>query len=269
MLVNQHTKIAVLLEHHPQALETIVSLNPRFEKLRNPLLRRLMAGRTSIGMAASIAGCAEDDFFRVLRPLGFETAHKKQESGNPKKQMPHVLQSIEKEQVVSLNVRPVLEDGNDPLKEILATVKALKQGEVLKIINTFEPTPLIVMLQRKGFKHWTHTIHHQYIETWFYRETEEQVADLTALVSASKEDWQSVRARYADRLTEIDVRALEMPQPMILILESLESLPEKHALYVVHKRIPVFLLPELAQRNFDYRSRELSEDEVHLIIFRN
>jgi uncharacterized protein (DUF2249 family) len=56
---------------------------------------------------------------------------------------------------------------------------------------------------------------------------------------------------------------------MMTILEALEKLPPGQALYVHHKRIPVFLLTELKERNFEYRIREISEAEVHLIIFHN
>lgn len=59
-----------------------------------------------------------------------------------------------------------------------------------------------------------------------------------------------------------------MPMPMLTILELLENLPEDNALYVYHKRIPVFLLPELADRKLDYRIMEISEGEVHLLIFK-
>ena len=72
MLINEQTKIAALLKHHPDALEKIISLSSDFKKLRNPLLRKLMAGRTSIAMASKIGGCLPEDFFKILAPLGFE-----------------------------------------------------------------------------------------------------------------------------------------------------------------------------------------------------
>ena len=56
---------------------------------------------------------------------------------------------------------------------------------------------------------------------------------------------------------------------MLTILEALEKLPSDHALYVYHKRIPVFLLPELAEKKFDYRIKEISDGEVHLLIFKS
>jgi len=56
---------------------------------------------------------------------------------------------------------------------------------------------------------------------------------------------------------------------MHTILEALETLPAEKALFVYHKRIPVFLLPELQERNLSYRVKEISETEVHLLIYKD
>ena len=72
---------------------------------------------------------------------------------------------------------------------------------------------------------------------------------------------------FADRIQKVDVRHLEMPKPMHTILEALDGLSHGTALYVYHKRIPVFLLPELVHRGFDYRIKEVEDGEVHLLIF--
>lgn len=37
MIINSETKIAAILKKNPAALEAIVSITPKFEKLRNPL----------------------------------------------------------------------------------------------------------------------------------------------------------------------------------------------------------------------------------------
>ena len=72
MTINADTKIAAILKQNPAALESIISINSKFEKLRNPLLRKLMAGRTSIRMASKISGSSLEDFYSKLEPLGFE-----------------------------------------------------------------------------------------------------------------------------------------------------------------------------------------------------
>ena len=60
-----------------------------------------------------------------------------------------------------------------------------------------------------------------------------------------------------------------MPGPMLTILDALENLPSETALFVYHKRIPVFLLPELKEREFDFRIKEVGDSEVHLLIFKD
>lgn len=63
MTINANTKIGAILKRHPAALDVIVGISPKFEKLRNPILRKLMAGRASIAMASKIGGCSVDVFF--------------------------------------------------------------------------------------------------------------------------------------------------------------------------------------------------------------
>jgi len=69
-------------------------------------------------------------------------------------------------------------------------------------------------------------------------------------------------------MPEVDVRDLEMPMPMQTILEKIEQLPEGYALFVHHKRIPQFLLPELKKRNFSYVAREIDPDYTQLIVYK-
>ncbi|WEK33918.1 MAG: iron-sulfur cluster repair di-iron protein [Candidatus Pseudobacter hemicellulosilyticus] len=86
--------------------------------------------------------------------------------------------------------------------------------------------------------------------------------------AAVSDDWDQVQARFADSLVTIDVRPLEMPKPMLAILEALEKLPAEKALFVYHKKVPVFLLPELKDRQYSYRIKELGEGQVHMLIFK-
>lgn len=270
MIINEKTKIATLLKHNPDALEAIVSLSPDFEKLRNPLLRKLMAPRASIAMAAKIGGCKPQDFFDKLRPLGFEGDSSVKEAATVQKSLPPFLQKVSAEKLVVLDVRPVLAGGKDPLNLIMQTVKSLKPGQVLKIVNTFEPTPLIGVLRKQGFEAHVEVIGEKLVETWFYKK--DTVADVQPQVAAQPapaDDWEGTLQRFEGRLQTVDVRHLEMPLPMTTILEALERLPQGEALYVYHKKVPVFLLNELNDRAFEYRIRELGEGQVHLIIFKD
>lgn len=271
MLINEQTKIAALLKHHPDALETIITLSPDFKKLRNPILRKLMAGRTSIAMASKIGGCNPEDFFKALAPLGFEVdAHRSgtHEEVSERKPLPDFLKNINSNKIIPFDVREMLAGGADPLKAIQQKVKALNTGEVLQIINTFEPVPLIKLLEKQGFKSHVDFVSHDKVDTYFFKTTESAAPELADDVTTSG-DWDQILKHFENNLVEIDVRHLEMPMPMMTILEALETLPNGKALYVNHKRIPVFLLTELKDRNFDYRIKDVQEGEVYLLIFKN
>lgn len=274
MLINAQTKIATLLKHHPDALETIVSIEPDFKKLRNPILRKLMAGRTSIAMASKIGGCKPEDFFKALAPLGFEADNNAVNINEPIKEnkpIPTYLQNIQPSQIVNFDVRAILASGSDPLKQIQQKVKELQQGQVLLIINNFEPVPLISLLSKQGFASYVKYIDENTIETYFYKTdatTNNEIKTATAEVATTSE-WEKLLQSFENNLVPIDVRHLEMPMPMMTILEALETLPNQKALYVHHKRIPVFLLTELKDRNFDYRIKEVQDGEVYLLIFKN
>lgn len=270
MLINENTKIAALLKHHPDALETIVTLSPDFKKLRNPILRKLMAARTSIAMASKIGGCKPEDFFTALKPLGFEvdtTGSPPLEKTAEKLPIPDYLKLLPSEKIIPFDVRELLAGGSDPLRQIQQKVKDMKQGEALKIINTFEPVPLIKLLEKQGFKTYVNQINNNLIETYFFKTSNEVAPNLEAETNSSG-DWDMLIKQFEHNLQEIDVRHLEMPMPMMTILETLETLPAQKALYVHHKRIPVFLLTELKDRNFDFRIKKVQEGEVYLLIFK-
>jgi len=268
MTINANTKIAPILKQNPKALEAIVSISPQFEKLRNPLLRKVMAGRTTLTAASKFGGCSVEDFFRKLEPLGFEIDRNTRAVEEAGKAVPAFISSFKKEQLIELDVRPVIASGNDPLNLIMEKVKRILPGQVLKIINTFEPTPLVLMLEKKGFETYVDKISDNLIETYFHKTGKNNPAD-TKTEQPETNDWDEVLQGFGDHIQEIEVRHLEMPQPMLAILAALDELPTGVALYVYHKRIPVFLLPELLQRGFDYRIREIRDGEVHLLIFKN
>lgn len=266
--INANTKISALLKQNPDALETIVSISPKFIKLRNPLLRKLIAGRTSIAMASKIGGCTVDDFFNKLQPLGFIIDKVNVEVESKKNPVPGFLKNIEKEKMIEVDVRPIIESGKDPLNIILKNVKQLQEGQVLNIINSFEPTPLMHLLGKQGFESYAEVIHENVVHTYFHKKTDEPfIAEDREVPDV--QDWDEVMSRFAGKLVTVDVRQMEMPLPMHTILDALDNLPADKALFVYHKRIPVFLLPELDERKFKFRIREINDAEIHLLIYKD
>jgi len=268
MIICPNTKISKILKQNSDALEAIISITPKFEKLRNPLLRKLMAARTSIGMASIIAGVSVETFFEKLQPLGFEPDRETEpESNTEKPKLPAYFNSLSPQQIIEFDVRPIINSGEDPLSSIVKKVKSIPQNCALKIINSFEPTPLISLLKKQGFDSFVNKVDDETVEAYFYKTG---VATIQLNESENNsEGWDEMIKRFEAKTETVDVRQLEMPQPMMAILAALEKLPEDKALFVYHKRIPVFLLPELRERKFDYRIKETAPNEVHLLIFKD
>lgn len=269
MLINAHTKIGSILKESADALDAIISISPKFEKLRNPLLRKVMAARTSIATASKIGGCRVADFFNKLKPLGFEIDDSILAGQEvKKKKLPAFMLNLKQEQLTELDVRPLIMSGKDPLGLIMQKIRWLRPGETLKIINSFYPEPLILLLKKQGFDSFADVIDDNLVETYFYKNEVIATTDTKPLVDVYG-GWDEISEKYKDNLQTIDVRRMEMPLPMMTILDALDKLSVDSALFVYHKRIPVFLLPELSERKFSYLIRETRGGEINLLIYRD
>jgi hypothetical protein len=82
------------------------------------------------------------------------------------------------------------------------------------------------------------------------------------------DDFDTKMVDFGSNLVEIDVRQLEMPEPMVTILNALTTLPENHALFVHHKKVPQFLLPELKTRNMTWLTKDMEEGYVQMLIWK-
>jgi uncharacterized protein (DUF2249 family) len=265
MEINPNTRISQLIAEHPDALEAIVSIHPRFSKLRNPLLRKLMAARTTIGMASKIAGCSFSDFTAKLRPLGFTVDHSGNESIS-QEPFPSWLSNAEPENIVELDVRPVLESGKDPLRLIIEKMNALQSNQILCVLNSFEPTPLISLLTNKGYE--SFVIHEGELCKTYFNASIESTVPSVSLPEVS-DGWEERFDFYRNNLVEIDVRQLAMPMPMVRVLETLATLPHDKALLVHHRKVPAFLLPELSERKFSYLINEFAPEKVDILIYKS
>src|SRR5690606_30280679 len=125
----------------------------------------------------------------------------------------------------------------DPLKPVFQALNQLPAGHVLKIINSFEPTPLIALVEQKGYSSYVEAEDSATVFTYFYKISNAGAIDLEVMESEG-EGWDEEFDK-AEEMVEIDVRELPMPQPMIAILEALEGLSSGQALHVQHKKVPI------------------------------
>lgn len=267
MIINRSTTIKSLLDaKQEEVIAVLSSLNKNFERLNSPLLRKLLAARISIEQACKVGGCSLPDFFKAMERIGFKTA----ESVSPTSAGNNETAPFDcLEPACTLDVRADLAAGKDPLKKIMYAISDIKPGECLKLINTFEPLPLIDLLGKKGYSHFVRREAPELVITYFkktgLKENSACAPDPELSETAS---FEQKKASFGDRVVELDVRNLDMPQPMVRILESCENLRDGQAIFVNHKKIPLYLLPHLQDRGFSCLIHELAEDDVKLLIFK-
>lgn len=266
-----NTKIAAILKANPAALDAIASISSHFEKLRNPLLRKLLASRVSINDAARIGGCQVEDFYAKLAPLGFtvtSAAAPVPYSSEPAAaRWPVFLRQLPPQHTITLDVRPHIASGQDPFRLIIDAVKKLPAKQALQLVNNFEPTPLLAILKHKGFRYFVDKRNPNLVHTYFWREAAADLqTEITLEPDAAKFD--DLLAAYAGNMRRVDVRYLDMPQPMVTILQELSQLADNEALFVQHKRVPQYLLPQLRERGFSISIKEAQAGEVYLLIYK-
>ena len=270
-LANIHpkTKISALIKANAEVINALSELNPHFKKLHNPVLRKLLASRVTIDDACRISGSKLEDFMSKMRELGFNT----NTSLEPNITTPSessISTLFQNLTAIQLDVRPALASGNDPLKLILTAIDGLKPTECLKLINTFEPLPLITLLAKRGFASYTERQKPDEVITWFAKsENSVLPAEDIPIADSDAEEFNTIFESFSpDNLHSIDVRELAMPLPMVTILSELKNLPKQKALFVLHKKVPVYLLPELKDRGFSYLIQNTPDDKVNLLIYR-
>lgn len=272
MQITAQTRISVLIKHNKNSIDAIASIAKPLEKLKNPILRKIMASRVNIAEAAKLSATSIKDFARVLKPLGFDLVDTIQEEDAKVSSTPDWLKNMDKKTIESFDVRAILASGDDPLKQIIKRFKEVKVGSTLCIINSFVPTPLINLLQKDGVKTHTETINAEEFHSYFFKTSptkaikEENTSEQVFM--DSEERFNELYSGFPkEKIKEIDVRHLEMPMPMQTILQELAILEKDSALYVNHKRIPIYLLEELADRDFQIHVLNIEENNVKLLIF--
>lgn len=269
MKINSKTKISTIIKQNSEAIEVIASINPHFNKLRNPILRAVLAPRVTIEDACRIGKCEVNEMLQKLFAIGFELDLQTFE-GEEKNEVTDnktIQEIIKFGKVKSLDVRPILAGGEDPFLNIMEVLKDVPDGYALEVINSFEPTPLIKIMEKKGYQ--TYVISDGgLIKTYFAKimETLEMIEDCKTDFMVSIDVFEQEREKVKGHCSELDVRDLEMPLPMMTILNEVEELVEGQSLLVHHKKVPQYLLPELVERQFKIWMTEIEKGYVKLLI---
>lgn len=267
MIINENTKISELIKANEKAIDAIASINKHFEKLRNPILRKILASRVTIADAAKIGNSSVDVFFEKLAQLGFKVNANVKAQTSEASSDDQAWQQMESKIVTEMDVREQIATNLDPFNNIYNSVTKLQANQVLKLVNSFEPIPLIKLLRQKGYI--CEVRNQGDIVVTLIMKTDLSNSNIESATTNEDKDFDATVARFRNNSKTIDVREMEMPKPMISILEECNKLQAGWVLLVKHKRVPQFLFPELVALNFQWKIKKINEENVQLIIYKN
>lgn len=152
LIISPKTKVLQLIETYPQLEDVLINYVPAFRKLKNPILRKTVAKIATLQQAAVVGNVKVEDLINLLRKeVGQDTIEMANEVNyNTKQPVWFDLSKIKSE----LDVREMLNAGEQPVNQVISDLKTLKSDEIYKIIAPFVPAPLIDKALSLDIEHW-------------------------------------------------------------------------------------------------------------------
>lgn len=256
-------KISEVLKRYPELLDELVSLSPAFEKLRNPVMRRVQSRLVTVSQAAGIAGLDPAQVTRQLnQAAGISPPTATDSTTTPSASLAGRPAWVGAAPVASeLDVRPLMERGEEPFRVIMSAAREVPAGEALRLIVGFEPLPLYDALAKQGFSHWPTKISADHWVVLFHRDTASAPTPDASTPASGEIDWSAPASEVT-----IDVSELVPPEPMVKILRELETLPDGSRLLVHHVRRPIHLYDRLDEMGYAHATRDLGPGQVEVMI---
>jgi uncharacterized protein (DUF2249 family) len=168
---------------------------------------------------------------------------------------------------VELDVRPILRAGGEPFAKIMETVASLQDDEGLRLFATFEPTPLLRVLETRGYRHATREIGGGDWQVDFTPAATPAAAGDHA-VAAPATHGEPDDAPWPEPVQRMDNRDLDPPEPMVRILAATEAMASGEVLSALLCREPLFLFPELAKRGHRWRGGFEADGRTYKVLVR-
>lgn len=154
LIITPKTKIYQLLEAYPQLEDTFIDAAPPFKKLKNPILRKTITKITSLAQAATIGGIKVEELINKLRAEVGQSTIEAIEVKTDDYTIKKPAWFNENKIVETIDIRDMLNAGEQPVHEVLSAVKKLGDKDILKVIAPFIPAPLLDKAISLNYQHW-------------------------------------------------------------------------------------------------------------------
>ncbi len=257
MLVLAKTKIKDILDEYPDLRKVLIEISPKAKKLNNKLIYNTVAKWATLSDVAKFLGVSICEVLhRLNKELGQEEELYRQfpeciaEETQPEVQeKPTWLDEAKKVYILDVRNR-----DDFFLTEIQKRLRELHPGEVLTVVNSFDPIPLKNLLSEGGYEHYTN-------------EVGPEIYELSIRSGQSPEErvqnWQA----HKDEFEILDVRGWK-EDPFSAILKKAQEVPVGDGFRIIQYFEPVPLINMLLPLGFEYVTEKVSGIEHHVYFCR-
>lgn len=161
-----------------------------------------------------------------------------------------------------LDVRPLLARGEEPFAAIMGAADGLAPGERLRLIAPFRPVPLFNVMANRGFSAADRQLPDGGWEVVFTPAAEAAPEPGLAPGSAAG------AVLWPEPAESLDLTGMMPPEPMVVILETVERMATGEVLFAVLDREPMFLFPELASRGHEWAGNFSADGSAYRLLIR-
>ncbi|MBY0358330.1 MAG: DUF1858 domain-containing protein [Candidatus Obscuribacterales bacterium] len=173
--MNADTRLSEALKAGPAVLDYIISLNPHdFERLRNPLLNKVMPPRITLGRIAAMVNMPVAELIAKIHELSGLPAESAQiietrELPHSAKEPPLWLSNVDLDKIKWVDVTPIDAELGDPMPPINIAVNTSKPGDIVGIKHMWEPQPLYDIWHGRGLQFWSKQVSPDLWHVFVYR----------------------------------------------------------------------------------------------------
>jgi len=257
MVILAKTKISDALQKHPELKNVLKGLSPKFKKLDNAIIFKMVSKWATFSDVAKIGGLSICELLHTInKTIGTEEELPKYAPDCIKENDEKIYNEKtpdwvkETKQMILLDVR----DRDDFfLPEVLSAINRLQEEQALLVINSFYPAPLINMIEEKGNKSYYQKV--SAVEHHLHIKGQKKVVNENWMDDKESFEIVDVRKWKKDPFSELIKKANEtpigegfrliqkfVPTPLINMIEPLgyETFVEEkgmfeHHIYFFHK----------------------------------
>jgi len=166
LVITPRTRVGELLEDYPDLEPVLLELSPAFKKLKNPVLRKTVAKVATLQQAASLGNIPVTEIVNTLRMEVGQQLFEGEAHGEDINFDKPLWFDPEKV-TVTFDASPLIDSGQNPMQEVFAHLEKTGLGEIFKLNTPFVPAPIIELIRKRAYSHYSTTSGEDQYSTFF------------------------------------------------------------------------------------------------------